>query len=51
MLLDEMAPHLGDAMLGDEQMHTLELYPFTLISLCFAYCLYLTRTNTASPSK
>ena len=48
MILDEIAPHLGNVELGDEHMHTLELYPYTLISFCFAYCIYLTRTNAQS---
>jgi hypothetical protein len=42
-LLDQIAPHLGDAERADEHQHTLQLYPYTLIALCFAYCLYLTR--------
>jgi len=51
MILDTIAPHLGDAELGDEHQHALQLYPYTLISLCFAFCLYLTRTNARSPEE
>jgi hypothetical protein len=49
--IDKIAPHLGDAELPDEHQHALHLYPYTLLALCFAYCLYLTRPAPKSLEK